>query len=159
MKLDRHGNVWLADSGNHVILQCTPQGNVIRTLGTRGVAGCDERHFNRPADMAITAAGDVFVADGYGNARVVHFDKNGKFVKAWGQLGTGPGEFSLPHAIALDSRGRLYVADRNNVRIQVFDQDGKLLDQWPNIVVPCAFWMTRDDELWVCGSSPMPWRG
>jgi hypothetical protein len=158
LKLDRQGNVWLADSGNHVVLQCTPQGNVIRTLGTRGEPGCDERHFNRPADMVITPDGDVFIADGYGNARVVHFDKNGKFLKSWGKLGTEPGEFSLPHAIALDSRGRLYVADRNNVRIQVFDQDGKFLDEWRNIVVPCAFWMTKEDELWVCGSSPMPWR-
>jgi len=158
LKLDSHGNVWFADSGNHVVLQCTPQGKVIRTLGTRGEPGCDERHFNRPADMVITPEGDVFIADGYGNARVVHFDRNGTFVKSWGKLGTEPGDFSLPHAIALDSRGRLYVADRNNVRIQVFDQNGNFLDQWSNIVVPCAFWMTKDDELWVCGSSPMTWR-
>lgn len=75
-------------------------------LGTRGEAGCDERHFNRPADMVVTPEGDVFVADGYGNARIVHFDKNGKFVKSWGKLGTEPGDFSLPHAIALDSKGR-----------------------------------------------------
>jgi sugar lactone lactonase YvrE len=158
LKLDRQGNVWLVDSGNHVVLRCTAEGKVTRTLGTRGEAGCDERHFNRPADVVITPEGDVFVADGYGNSRVVHFDKNGIFVKSWGRLGTEPGEFSLPHAIALDSKGRLYVADRNNVRIQVFDQDGSFLDQWRNIVVPCAFWMTKDDELWVCGSSPMPWR-
>lgn len=158
LKLDSQGNVWLADSGNHVVLQCSPEGTVIRTLGTRGEPGCDERHFNRPADMVITPQGDVFVADGYGNARVVHFDRNGKFVKSWGKLGTGPGDFSLPHAIAVDSRGRLYVADRNNVRIQVFNQDGNFLDQWRNLVVPCAFWMTKDDELWVCGSSPMTWR-
>jgi 6-bladed beta-propeller len=158
LKLDRQGNVWLVDSGNHVVIQCTAEGKVIRTLGTRGEAGSDERHFNRPTDVVITPEGDVFVADGYGNSRVVHFDKNGNFVKSWGRLGTGPGEFSLPHAIALDSKGRLYVADRNNVRIQVFDQDGSFIDHWRNIVVPCAFWMTKDDELWVCGSSPMPWR-
>jgi pimeloyl-ACP methyl ester carboxylesterase len=158
LKLDPQGNVWLADSGNHVVLQCTPEGKVIRTLGTRGEPGCDERHFNRPADMVITPEGDAFVADGYGNARVVHFDKNGNFVKSWGKLGTEAGAFSLPHAIALDSRGRLYVADRNNARIQVFDQDGKLQGLWRNLMVPCAFWMTKDDELWVCGPSPMPWR-
>ena len=76
---------------------------------------------------------------------MVHFDKNGNFIKSWGKLGTEPGEFSLPHAIALDSKGRLYVADRNNVRIQVFDQNGNFFDQWRNIVVPCAFWMTKDD--------------
>jgi hypothetical protein len=158
IKLDGQGNVWLADVGNHVVIQCTPDGKVLRTLGIRGEAGADERHFNRPADMVVTPAGDVFIADGYGNARVVHYDKNGSFVKSWGKLGMEPGEFSLPHAIAVDSRGRLYVADRNNVRIQVFDQTGKFLDEWRNIVTPCAFWMSKNDELWVCGSSPMPWR-
>jgi hypothetical protein len=108
--------------------------------------------------MAVTPAGDVFVSDGYGNARIVHFDKNGKYVKAWGSLGSKPGQFSIPHAIAVDSKGRLYVADRNNVRIQVFDQDGKLLDVWQNLIVPWGFCITAKDELWVCGSSPMQWR-
>ena len=111
--------------------------------------------------MAITPAGDVFVADGYGNVPAWSTsDKEREIPSSRGAsvFGTEPGEFSLPHAIALDSRGRLYVADRNNVRIQVFDQDGKFLDQWWDLVVPCAFWMTKDDELWVCGSSPMPWR-
>jgi DNA-binding beta-propeller fold protein YncE len=158
IKLDRQGNVWLADSGRNVIVQCTAEGRVLRTLGTKGEAGCDERHFDKPTDMAVTPGGEVFVADGYGNARVVHFDKDGKFVKAWGRLGTKPGELSLPHGIALDSQGRLYVADRNNARIQVFAQDGKLLDQWRNVLVPCALWMTKGDQLWACGSSPMAWR-
>jgi len=158
LKFDSQGNVWVVDVGRQVVLQFTPKGELLRTLGTPGEAGCDERHFNKPTDVAVTPAGDVFVSDGYSNARVVHFDRNGKLVKAWGTLGTAPGEFSLPHAIAVDSRGRVYVADRNNARIQVFDQDGKFLDQWRNIVVPCAFCMTKDDELWVCGTSPMPWR-
>lgn len=156
--LDHQGNIWVADTGNQVVVECSPEGKVLRTLGTPGEAGCDERHFDRPTDVVVTAQGDVFVSDGYGNARVVHFDRRGKFVKAWGKLGTRAGEFNLPHAIASDSRGRLYVADRNNARIQVFDQKGKFLDQWRNIVVPCAFWMTKADELWVCGTSPMTWR-
>ncbi|MGA2258130.1 MAG: peptidyl-alpha-hydroxyglycine alpha-amidating lyase family protein, partial [Thermoguttaceae bacterium] len=158
LTLDHQGNVWVAEASRHVVLQLTPKGELLRTLGTPGEPGCDERHFNRPTDVAVTPEGEVFISDGYSNARVVHFDRSGKFVKAWGTLGTAPGELSLPHAIALDSRGRVYVADRNNARIQVFDQDGKSLDQWRNIIVPCAFWMTKDDELWVCGSSPMPWR-
>jgi len=111
-----------------------------------------------PTDVAVTPAGDIFVSDGYGNARVVHFDPAGKFVKAWGRLGSRPGEFSIPHSIAVDSRGRLHVADRNNVRIQVFDQQGKLLDVWSNIVVPWGLAMLPNDEMWVCGSSPMQWR-
>jgi sugar lactone lactonase YvrE len=158
LKLDHQGNVWVTDTRQHVVVQCSPDGKVLRTLGTRGEPGCDDRHFNKPTDVVVTPAGDVFVSDGYGNARVVHYDKDGKFVRAWGKLGIEPGEFNLPHAIALDSRGRLYVADRNNARIQVFAQDATFIEQWRNIVVPCAFWMTKDDELWVCGTSPMTWR-
>ena len=158
IEIDSRGMIWLADVGNHVILQLTPEGKLLKTLGTPGEAGCDERHFNRPTDMAITPDGQVFVADGYGNARVVHFDADGNFVKAWGTLGTGPGQFSLVHAIALDTKGRLYVADRNNARVQVFDQQGRFLAQWQNLIVPWGLWMTPNDELWVCGCSPMPWR-
>lgn len=158
IKIDNHGMIWLADVRNHVVMQLTPDGKVLKTLGTSGEAGCDETHLNKPTDMAITPDGQVFVADGYGNARVAHFDANGKFVKAWGKLGTGPGEFSLVHGIALDSKGKLYVADRNNARVQVFDQQGKFLDQWQNLIVPWGFCMTPKDELWVCGCSPMPWR-
>ena len=158
IRIDGRGNVWLADVGNHVIWQVSSQGKVLRTLGTLGEVGCDEKRLSKPTDMAVTPQGDVFVSDGYGNARVVHYDAQGKFVKAWGQLGTAPGEFSLVHAIALDSQGRLYVADRNNARVQVFDQDGKLLSVWSNLIVPWGLWVTPQDEIWVCGCSPMGWR-
>src|SRR6185369_13880749 len=107
---------------------------------------------DRPTDMAISPAGDIFVSDGYGNARVVHFDKTGKFVKAWGSMGVRPNQFSIPHAIAMDSTGRLYVADRNNVRVQVYSQAGELLDSWSNVLVPWGFCMTPRDEIWICGS-------
>lgn len=158
IKFDRQGNVWLTDVGNHVVMQLTPEGKLLKTLGTRGEAGCDESHFDRPTDMVVAPDGDVFVSDGYGNARIVHFDKEGRFVKSWGRLGVGPGEFSIPHAIVMDSKGRLYVADRNNARIQVFDTEGKFLEQWRNLLVPWSFWMTENDEIWTCGSSPMIWR-
>lgn len=158
IKFDGEGNVWLADIGTHVVRQFTPEGKLLKTLGTPGEAGDDDTHMNQPTDMAIAPSGEVFVADGYGNSRVVHFDARGRFKKAWGKRGTGPGEFSIPHAIALDSRGRIYVADRNNVRIQVFDQKGNFLTEWRDLIVPWGFWMTKADELWVCGSSPMPWR-
>ena len=158
IKIDRDGTVWLADIGKHVVMQFTPEGKLLKTLGTPGKAGVDETHLDQPTDMAITPTGDVFVADGYGNNRVVHFDKEGKFVKAWGKMGTAAGDFSLPHAIALDSQGRLYVADRNNVRVQIFDQTDKFIDQWTNLITPWGFWVTPQDEIWVCGSSPMAWR-
>ena len=158
IRFARDGNVWLADVGDHAVYQFTPEGKLLRTLGTKGVAGDDASHFNQPTDMAVTPAGDVFVSDGYGNSRVARFDRQGNFVKAWGRLGTKPGEFSLVHSITLDSKGRLYVADRNNARVQVFDQDGRFLAQWKDLVVPWGLWMTPADEVWVCGSSPMEWR-
>jgi DNA-binding beta-propeller fold protein YncE len=158
IRIDPSGKVWVADIGHHVVRKFTPEGKLLLTLGTEDHRGCDATHLDMPTDMAVTPSGDVFVADGYGNARIVHFDSKGKFVKAWGKIGSGPGEFSIPHSIVADSRGRLYVADRNNVRIQVFDQQGRLLDTWANLVVPWGLCMTRDDQLWVCGSSPMQWR-
>lgn len=158
IKIDLKGNIWLADIGNHTVRKFAPDGKLLLTLGTPDQAGRDQTHFNKPTDMAITPAGDIFVSDGYGNSRVVHFSKEGKFINEWGELGSKPGQFSTVHAIAIDSRGRLYVADRNNARVQVFDQSGKLLDQWLNLVVPWGLWVTKADEIWVCGSSAMQWR-
>ena len=92
--------------------------------------------------MAITPLGDVFVTDGYGNRRVVHFDAQGRFLKAWGGYGGGPGQFSLPHMIVIDSQGVLYVADRNSGRIQFFNQQGRFLDQWTNLIMPWGLWIS-----------------
>ncbi len=156
-ELDHQGNVWVADCEDHSVMQFSPEGILLRTLGTCGVPGNDESHFNLPTDMAVTPTGEVFVADGYGNSRIVHFDRHGKFVNQWGRFGTKPGEFSIPHAIIHDSRGRLYVADRNNVRIQVFGQSGTLLDVWDNLLVPWGLCLGGNDEVWACGSSPMTW--
>jgi hypothetical protein len=158
IKIDHEGNVWIADIGNHVVEKYTPEGKLLLTLGTKGKAGRDRSHFNMPTDMAILRDGDIFVSDGYGNARVVHFTRDGKFVNEWGELGSKPGQFSIPHAIAADAKGRIYVADRNNVRVQVFDRSGKLLDVWRDLIVPWGFCTTKDDHIWVCGSSPMQWR-
>jgi DNA-binding beta-propeller fold protein YncE len=159
LRLDNDDNVWVTDDRGHVVMQFTPEGKLLKTLGTPGVPGEDDKHLNRPTDMAISPRGDVFVTDGYGNNRVVHFDRNGRFVKSWGRLGVKPGEFSVPHAIVRDSKGRLYVADRNNVRIQVFDENGTFLDEWRSLLVPWGLCVTKNDEIWACGSSPMPWIG
>ena len=158
LRFDSQGKVWISDYQRHVVQQFTPEGELLRTLGVPDQAGDDEGHFNMPTDMTITPSGDVFVSDGYGNRRVVHFDAQGKFVKAWGGYGGGPGEFCLPHQIVLDARGVLYVADRNSGRIQLFDQQGKFLEQWTNLIMPWGLWISRQDELWVCGSSPQWWR-
>jgi DNA-binding beta-propeller fold protein YncE len=145
--------VWTTDIKSHVVRKYDAQGKLLLTLGELGQAGNDERHFDRPTDVAVLPNGEVYVTDGYGNRRVIHFDATGKYLSQWGAAGTGPGQFALPHAIVADSRHRLYVADRENARIQVFDPSGKLLDVWANLVAPWGLHLTRDDELWVCGSS------
>jgi len=153
VRLDPEGNVWLADFRDHVVQKYTPEGTLLLTLGEAGRASGDASHFDGPTDMAFLPDGAVFISDGYGNRRVAHFDRTGRFVKQWGEAGTEPGQFALPHAIAVDSQGRLYVADRNNARIQVFDTSGKLLAVWDRLIVPWGLVVTRDDEIWVCGSS------
>ncbi len=158
IRLDHEGNVWVADCGRHCVHKFRPDGTRLLTIGTPGQPGDDATHFNEPTDMAITPDGNVFIADGYVNARVAHFRGDGTFVKAWGSRGSKPGQFSLVHGILADARGRLLVADRNNARIQVFDRDGKFVAQWANLVVPWGMWLTPKGEVWVCGSSPAGWR-
>lgn len=153
IKIDRAGNVWLADFRQHVVQKYSPEGKLLLTLGTPGQKGNDASHFDGPTDIAELPSGEMFVSDGYGNRRIVHFDQEGRFVKQWGENGTGPGQFALPHAIVADSQGRLYVADRNNARIQVFDTTGKLLAVWDDLITPWGFHITKSDEIWVCGSS------
>jgi DNA-binding beta-propeller fold protein YncE len=127
------------------------------TLGTPDQAGEDATHLNQPNDVTFAPNGDIAVSDGYGNDRVVVFDKHGKFLRTWGKLGQAAGEFSQPHSVAYDSKGRLYVADRNNSRIQVFDGQGKLLAQWRNIITPWYVVVDKADQVYVIGSSPMLW--
>ncbi|MGB0582557.1 MAG: peptidyl-alpha-hydroxyglycine alpha-amidating lyase family protein [Limisphaerales bacterium] len=158
LRIGPDGAIWVADFDQHVIQRFTPEGKLLQTVGTLNESGEDETHFNRPTDMAIMPNGEIFVTDGYGNRRVVHLDKNGKFIKAWGEYGSGPGEFILPHAIVYDSKGRLYVADRNSGRIQVFKQDGSFVDQWTGLIMPWGLHVAEGDEIWVAGSSPHWWR-
>lgn len=159
IRFDADGNVWITDAGLHVVRKFTPEGAILLTLGTPGEAGDDSEHLDGPTDIAIAPDGSLYVSDGYGNNRVVRFDAEGRFLSAWGRLGSGPGEFSLPHSIAIDRAGRLYVADRNNARIQVFDRTGRYLDEWRGVMVPWSLWITDRDEVFACGSSPMRWAG
>jgi DNA-binding beta-propeller fold protein YncE len=158
IRIDHEDNVWLGDIALHTIQKFSPDGELLLTLGTTGKAGRDKTHFNMPTDAFVDPrGGDIFVADGYANARVVRFDKTGQYVGEWGELGSRPGQFSVPHSICLDSKGRVYVADRNNVRIQVFDQSGELIEVWNDLIVPMSLCATKEDEIWVCGSSPQHW--
>lgn len=153
-RIDREGFLWVTDGRaangrGQQVFKMTREGRVVMTLGTAGVSGDGPTTFNGPCDVAIGANGDIFVADGHVNARVVKFTRAGRFVKAWGTAGSGPGEFSVPHAIALDAQGRVFVADRGNRRLQIFDQDGTLLDQWTQFGRPSGLLITPDDTLYV----------
>jgi streptogramin lyase len=158
LRIDPQGNVWVTDIGLHVVHQFTPEGELLKTLGVSGAQGEDEQHFYAPTDVAVSPSGDAFVSDGYGNRRIVHYDKDGNFVKAWGTFGTQPGQFTLPHSIVMNGAGKLYVADRNVGRIQVFDQQGKFLDQWDQVLMPWGLCATSSGDIWACGSTPYWWR-
>jgi sugar lactone lactonase YvrE len=158
--VDREGNIWVTDAQGkpgkgHQVFKFSPDGKVLMTLGKAGVTGTGPDTFNGPSDVVVGNNGDIFVADGHGedtNARIVKFSKDGKFIKAWGKKGSGPSEFDTPHSIVLDSRGRLFVADRGNSRIQIFDQDGKFIDQWKQFGRPSGLFISRDDTLYSVDS-------
>ena len=152
IRVDADGNLWATDTEYNVVYKLTMSGQILLEVGRKNVAGDNRSQdaFNRPADVAVAHNGDFFVADGYGNSRVVKFSKDGKFRKIiGGTKGTGPGQFDLVHAVVIDSKGRLLVGDRNNARIQVFDLEGKFLDQWSGLGKPYGLHITRDDTLYV----------
>jgi len=147
---DPERHVWVIDDQRHQVLEFTNDGKqLVLTLGEPGVPGNDEKHFARPTDIAWLPDGTFFITDGYVNTRVVKFDRNAKFLMTWGTKGNGPGQFNLPHSIDIDRNRRLYVADRSNSRIQVFDENGKYLDQWPGIRQPYHIMISGDQHLWV----------
>jgi 6-bladed beta-propeller protein len=158
--VDRDDNVWASDGRaaggiGQTVIKFSPKGDVLMTLGRPGVAGSGPDTFNAPSDVVVAPNGDIFVADGHGgdtNARVVKFDKNGKFIKAWGQKGSGPGELNEPHGIAMDSAGRIFVADRVNSRLQIFDQDGKFLAEWRQFGRPSGVYIDKNDMIYVADS-------
>jgi DNA-binding beta-propeller fold protein YncE len=160
LTIDREGNIWVTDAQGKAgkgqqVFKFSPEGKVLMTLGKAGVAGAGPDTFNGPCGVAIAPNGDIFVADGHGgdtNARIVKFSKDGKFIKEWGRKGSGPGEFDTPHSIAMDSKGRLFVADRGNSRIQIFDQDGKFIDQWKQFGRPSGIYISKNDTLYSVDS-------
>jgi sugar lactone lactonase YvrE len=158
--VDRAGNVWVTDGigGNgkgHQVIKFSPDGKELMRLGRAGVAGDGPDTFNAPSAVYVAPNGDIFVADGHGgntNARIVKFSADGKFIKTWGHKGSGPGEIDGPHTLAMDSKGRLFLGNRNNNRVDIYDQDGKLLDQWPQFSRPSGVYIDKNDIIYVADS-------
>jgi NHL repeat len=147
---DAEKHVWIVNSDAHQIHEFTRDGKrLVMTLGEKNVPGNDDKHFNRPTDVAFFPDGSFVVTDGYNNSRVVKFDANGAFLKAWGTNGSAAGQFRVPHGVAIDSRRRVYVADRDNERVQVFDENGGYLDEWPNIRGVVCVMATEDEAVWA----------
>jgi sugar lactone lactonase YvrE len=161
-------SVWTVDDGDHTVRKFTTDGKQLMVIGTPGVA-CDTGYdgktvqsiqrggppFNRPTDAAVAPNGDLYVVDGYGNARVHQFTPNGKLIRSWGEPGTGPGQFHLPHAVFVLHDGRVMVADRENDRIQFFNPEGRYLDQWTHVQRPTDIYVDRDGLVYV---SELWWR-
>ena len=159
--VDAQGNIWVTDApftqaggasgrGHHVT-KFSPEGDILLRLGVPGESGNDERHFNMPSDVITAPNGDIFVADGHGqgtNARIVKFSPDGTFITAWGEFGSDPGQFGEPHGLAMDSQGRLFVADRANSRIQIFDQEGTFLEEWYQFGHLSGIHIDQDDVLY-----------
>ena len=135
LTLDHEDNVWLTDVGRHQVFKFSHDGRLLLTLGERGKMGADQTHFDLPTDVAVLPDGSFYVSDGYRNTRVVKFDASGRYQFEWGGKGAEPGRFNLPHGIAVDGRGRVFVCDRSNARLQVFDAFGKFLAEWKGAAI------------------------
>ena len=157
LHIDRQGNVWASDQSGkdgkgHQVFKFSPDGKVLMTLGKAGVAGDGPDTFREPTDIFVAPNGEFFVTMGHeekGPGRIIKFTKDGKYIKEWGKNGSGPGEFSVPHTMAMDSTGRLFVGDRGNNRIQIFDQDGKYLSEMRQFGRPSGIYIDKNDMLYV----------
>src|SRR5262249_54013112 len=158
--VDREGNVWITDGTGregkgHQVFKFSPEGRLLLTLGKPGVTGTGPDVFNAPSAVLVAPNGDIFVGDGHRgatHARIVQFSQDGKFIKRWGRKGSGPGELDIPHALAMDSQGRLFVGDRNNNRISIFDQEGNFLDAWKQFSRPSGVFIDKNDVIYVADS-------
>ncbi len=170
VRVDPQDNIWAVDEGSNMVIKFNPEGRVVMTLGRRpepndalaapppaGPAAEPGKYvFDRPTDVGWDAAGNIFVSDGYGNSRVVKYDKNGKFVTSVGSKGSAPGQLNLPHTMALDAKGNVYVGDRSNRRIQVFDDDLKLKTIYDNVGAPWAVCVSPGPHQYLFSSNSLP---
>lgn len=166
MFVDHEGNLWVTDASDgsrveregigHQVLKFSPEGGVLLRLGEAGVAGTEDGMLNQPSDVLVApSSGEIYVADGHGSGgsnRIAVFAADGTFLREFGETGSGPGQFADPHALAMDSQGRLFVGDRGNSRIQIFDQEGTFLEEWLQFGRPSGIFITADDTIYVADS-------
>jgi len=168
LHIDFEGNVWVTDGEGpdgedprrdgkgHQVFKFSPEGNVLMTLGKPGVAGDGHYELNQPSSVLVAPDGNIFVGDGHGgasNSRIMKYSASGEFLTSWGSQGSGPGEFAVPHDLAMDSSGRIFVGDRGNNRVQIFDQDGNFIKEWPQFGRPSGLFIDDNDMLYVTDSS------
>jgi DNA-binding beta-propeller fold protein YncE len=170
VRIDKDDNIWCVDEGSNMVIEFNPEGRVIMTMGRHAEPSEAPRpagsptpparpdSFNRPTDIQWDAEGNGYITDGYGNSRVAKVDKDGKWITAWGKRGTDPGDFHTPHSIAIDAKNNIYVGDRENNRIQVFDTDGKFLKQFTNVGAPWAVCITPGPKQVLYSSDSRPGR-
>lgn len=153
IRVDPQGFIWLVDVAGHAVLKCDRAGRVRMVIvnpGNRPGDNDSKYAFNRPTGLTFTPNGDFYVADGYENSRVIEFNKDGEYVRHWGRKGTGDGEFNLVHDVCLDSRGYVYVADRTNARVQIFDANGRYLGKWTDVGNPWGlYYVARENAIYM----------
>lgn len=154
IRVDADGNIWAVDVAGHTIFKFSPAGRILMVFGNayKQPGNNDAVHaFDRPTGVAFAANGDIYISDGYGNSRIVKLNKDGEYLRQWGTKGTGDGQFDLVHDVAVDSRGRVYVCDRSNSRVQIFDADGNFLGKWTDVGQPWGItYSVRENALYMC---------
>lgn len=146
LTVDHQDNIWVTDCGLHQIFKFSPEGNLLMTLGVAKVPGDDSLHFNLPTDVAVASDGTFYVSDGYGNSRVIKFSAEGSYLFHWGSKGNEAGQFEIPHGIDLDKEGNVYVADRENNRVQIFSARGEFIKEWQNTGTDQLYSVTVDEK-------------
>ena len=149
IRIDPQGAIWAVDNDTHQVLKMDPSGRVRMVMGRKGQSGEGPDLFNRPTDVAFAEDGSFYVSDGYGNSRVAKFSADGRFITAWGRKGDAPGQFDLPHAVVVGPNGLVYVGDRENHRLQVFDADGGFIEQWTEVGSPWGLARSHDGALFI----------
>jgi sugar lactone lactonase YvrE len=152
ISIDGRDEIYATDISAHTVTRWTLDGTLLQTWGTPGATGAPGAPFNKPTRAVMTSDGELYVSDGYGQQRVHRFAADGTLKHSWGEQGTGPGQFALPHAVCVDSRDRVLVCDRENARVELFDRAGTYLGEWPDLANPMQIYV-RDDVLYMAESN------